>query len=87
MPSNQVPQIKSSMGIVRIAKELRERVNRLIVATRHNPELGIMPDIVKTRLITCSILSSDTAKITQPSECRFNATKSRWKAISFDKES
>ena len=43
MPSNQVPQIKSSMGIVRIAKELRERVNRLIVATRHNPELGIMP--------------------------------------------
>jgi hypothetical protein len=30
MPSNQVPQIKSSMGIVRIAKELRERVNRLI---------------------------------------------------------
>jgi hypothetical protein len=33
------------MDIVRIAKELREQVNLLPVATRHNPALGIMPSI------------------------------------------
>ncbi len=42
MPSDQVQRIKSSMSIVRIAKELRERASRLIVVTRHNPVLGII---------------------------------------------
>ena len=46
MPSDQVPRIESSMGIGRTVKELRERANRPIVLTRHNPALGIMPEIM-----------------------------------------
>ena len=49
MPSNQVAQIESSMSIVRTEKGLRERVNQPVVATRHNPALGIMPQVVDTR--------------------------------------
>jgi len=46
MPSDQVPRIESSTGIVRTAKELREKVSRLIAVTRYNPVLGIMFQII-----------------------------------------
>ena len=42
MPSAQVARIEDSIDIVRDVKELRQRANRLIFATRHNPALGIM---------------------------------------------
>ena len=42
MPSDQVQQMESSVSIVRITKELRQRANWFTVITRHNPVLGIM---------------------------------------------
>ena len=48
MPSNQEPGKECWMGIIWSTKELRERASRLIVATRHNPALGIMPKIMQT---------------------------------------